>query len=65
MIARAESRTISWLGKKRWVVERSFSWLHQFKRLRTRYEVRADLHLGLMHLACAIICWRKLPGQPF
>ncbi|WP_375710447.1 IS5 family transposase [Propionibacterium freudenreichii] len=52
----------SGLGKKRWVVERSFAWLHQFKRLRTRYERQADLHLGLLHLACAIICWRKLPG---
>lgn len=55
----------SGLGTKRWVVERGFSWLHQFKRLRTRYEVRADLHLGLMNLACAIICWRKLPGRSF
>lgn len=55
----------SGLGKKRWVVERGFSWLHQFKRPRTRYEVRDDLHLALMHLACAIICWRKLPGNSF
>jgi hypothetical protein len=37
----------------------------QFKRQRTRYERPADLHLGLMHLARAIICWRKLPDQPF
>lgn len=51
----------SGLGTKRWVVERGFAWLHQFKRLRTRYEIRADLHLGLAQLACAIICWRKLP----
>jgi transposase len=27
------------LGKTRWVVERTFAWLHQFKRLRTRYAV--------------------------
>ncbi len=33
-------------GKTRWVVERTFAWLHQFKRLRIRYETRADLHLG-------------------
>lgn len=26
----------SGLGKVRWVVERTFAWLHQFKRLRTR-----------------------------
>ncbi|MET9443099.1 IS5 family transposase [Streptomyces sp. NPDC006610] len=38
----------SGLGRTRWVVERTFAWLHQFKRLRTRYEIRADLHLGLL-----------------
>ena len=50
----------SGLGKQRWVVERSFAWLHAFKRLRTRYERRADIHLGLMQLACALICYRRL-----
>ena len=50
----------SGLGKKRWVVERGFTWLHGFKRLRTRYERRADLHLALMQLACALICYRPL-----
>ena len=48
-------------GRTRCVVERSFAWLHQFKRLRIRYEVRADLHLGLLQLACALICYRTLP----
>ncbi|MFD7084469.1 IS5 family transposase [Streptomyces sp. NPDC059918] len=48
------------LGKTRWVVERTFAWLHQFKRLRIRYEIRADLHHGLLQLACSIICLRRL-----
>ncbi|GAA3021394.1 hypothetical protein Sfulv_59750 [Streptomyces fulvorobeus] len=48
------------LGNTRWVVERTFAWLHQFKRLRIRYEMRADLHLGLLQLACGIICLRRL-----
>jgi transposase len=26
------------LGKTRWVVERGLSWLHQFRRLRVRWE---------------------------
>lgn len=34
------------LGKVRWVIERGFAWLHAFKRLRTRYGRRADIHLG-------------------
>ena len=48
----------SGLGHVRWVVEQTFVWLHQFKRLRIRYEVRADLHLGLLQSACALICYR-------
>ncbi len=34
-------------------VERAFAWLHAFGRLRTRYERRADIHLGLLPLACS------------
>ena len=52
----------SGLGRHRWVVERGFAWLHAFKRLRTRYERRADIHLGLLQLACALICYRHLPS---
>ncbi|WP_425274813.1 transposase [Streptomyces viridosporus] len=44
----------------KWIVERTFAWLHQFKRLRIRYEIRADLHFGLLQLACSIICLRRL-----
>ena len=47
-------------GKTRWVVERVFAWLHQFKRLRIRYEIRTDLHQELLELACSLICLRRL-----
>lgn len=50
----------SGLGTKRWVVERTFAWLHRFRRLRVRFERRADLHEGLLHLGCAVICWQLL-----
>ncbi|MEU5459623.1 IS5 family transposase [Streptomyces globisporus] len=59
-IARRGAPHGSGLGKTRWVVERTFAWLHQFKRLRIRYEMRADLHLGLLQLACGITCLRNL-----
>ncbi|MFB7939248.1 IS5 family transposase [Streptomyces sp. NPDC056049] len=59
-IARRGTAHGSGLGKTRWVIERTFAWLHQFKRLRIRYERRADLHLGLHQLACSIICLRRL-----
>ncbi|CAL9641095.1 IS5 family transposase ISBugl2 [Streptomyces sp. enrichment culture] len=58
-IARRGAPHGSGLGKTRWVVERTFTWLHQFKRLRIRYEIRADLHQGLHQLACSIICLRR------
>lgn len=38
----------------------TFAWLHQFKRLRVRYERRADLHQRLLELASSIICLRRL-----
>jgi len=63
-IARRNTEHGSGLGAVRWVVERTFSWLHQYKRLRIRYEHRADIHHGLLQLACALICYRKLP-KPF
>jgi transposase len=60
LIARRNVPHGSGLGKVRWVVERSFARLHQFKRLRIRYERRADLHQGLLELACSLICLRRL-----
>jgi transposase len=50
----------SGLGVYRWVVERTLSWLHQFRRLRIRYERRPESHDAFMTLACALICWRFL-----
>jgi transposase len=47
----------SGLGKYRWVVERTIGWFHQFRRLRTRYERRADIHSGLCKLAASLICF--------
>ena len=44
----------SGLGKTRWVVERTLSWLHQFRRLRIRYERRSDIHQAFLTLSCAI-----------
>lgn len=37
-----------------------FAWLHNFRRLRTRYERLAELHLAFMKLGCAVICQRML-----
>ena len=49
------------LGRHRWVVERTFAWLNQFRRLRIRDERRADIHQAFLTLACALICFKALP----
>ncbi|MCC6347752.1 MAG: IS5 family transposase [Nitrospirales bacterium] len=43
---------------RRWVVERTHSWLNRFRRLLIRWEKRADTFLAMLHLACGIITWR-------
>jgi transposase len=47
----------SGLGVYRWVVERTLSWLHQFRRLRVRFERLPEIHEAFLSLACALICW--------
>jgi transposase len=50
----------SGLGKTRWVVERSIAWLHNFRRLKIRYERYDYIHEAFLSLACALICWSRL-----
>ena len=59
-IARRGTAHGSGLGVHRWYVERTIGWLHAFKRLRVRYERRADIHQALISLACSVICLRQL-----
>ena len=62
-IARRGTAHGSGLGRQRWVVERSFAWLHRFRRLLVRYERRADTHEAFLALACCIICFRRLKAS--
>jgi len=48
------------LGRYRWVVERTLTWLQHFRRLTVRYERRIDIHEGFLHLGCALICLNYL-----
>lgn len=43
---------------RRWVVERTHSWMNNFRKLRVRYEKKVANFEALLHLAIAIICWR-------
>lgn len=59
-IARRRTAHGSGLGKVRWVVERTLSWLRQFRRLRIRYERRLDIHEAFLTIGCLLICHRRL-----
>ena len=50
----------SGLGVHRYVVEQTIALLHWFRRLRTRWEIRDDIHHGFLTLATSLICWRRL-----
>jgi len=63
-IARRRAPHGSGLGKYRWVVERAEAWVHQFRRLKLRYERRPEVHEAFVALACAIICHNCLE-DPF
>jgi transposase len=41
--------------RRRWKVERSISWIKNFRRIVTRYEYHAHLFHGFVKLACLII----------
>jgi transposase len=61
-IARRGIESSEKLGRHRWVVERSLSWLYRFRRLTVRYERRADIHQAFLDLACSLICCNYLRG---
>jgi transposase len=46
--------------RRRWRIERLFSWLQGFRRVAVRYEFHADNFLGFLQLACIVLLLRHL-----
>ena len=44
---------------KRWVVERSASWLNKFRRLLIRWEKKAENYFALVQLAYCLTTYRR------
>lgn len=63
LLAKRRTPHGSGLGVHRWVVERTQSWLHQFRRLRIRYERRADIHEAFLTVGCILICHNCLKSS--
>lgn len=43
---------------RRWVVERTHSWMNRFRRILVRWEKLPETFIAMLHLACGIITWR-------
>lgn len=54
-----EKKTIPGYKARRWVVESCHSWLNRFRKLLVRYEKLTATYLAFVHLAAAIIAFRK------
>jgi hypothetical protein len=61
--ARRQIEHGSGLGRHRWVVERTFAWLHNRRRLLIRTDRRDDIHEAFLALACCLICWQQLENS--
>ena len=48
------------VGKRRWPVERTISWLKQYRRVGTRRERHQTNYQGFVTLACAMITYKQL-----
>lgn len=43
---------------RRWVVERTHSWMNRFRSVLIRWDKKVENYLGLLHLTCAFITYR-------
>ena len=55
---KAAKRDIPGYRARRWVVERTHSWLNRFRRLLIRWEKRVENYIAMLHFACAWITFR-------
>jgi transposase len=46
--------------KRRWIVERTFAWLGNFRRLVVRYDRSLTIYRAFFHVACFMIVLRRV-----
>ena len=44
---------------RRWVVERTHSWMNRFRRLLIRWEKKENNYIAILHFACAWITYKR------
>jgi transposase len=58
-IARRGMESSTRLGRHRWRVERSLSWLSCFRRLQVRWDRDSGRWFAFVLLACAVVCCNR------
>lgn len=48
---------------RRWVVERTHSWMNRFRRLLIRWEKKVENYEAMLHLASVMILYRLAVSQ--
>jgi len=59
-IARRGIESSARLGRHRWRVERSLSWLSCFRRLQVRWDRYSGRFFAFVLVACAVVCFGRL-----
>jgi transposase len=59
-IARRRVESSSRLGRHRWRIERTLSWLSCYRRLAVRWDRGSGRWFAFVLLACALVCFKRL-----
>ena len=58
-IKKRRRRRIPKYRARRWVVERTHSWMNRFRRLLIRWEKKEDNYIAILHFVCAWITYKR------
>jgi transposase len=62
-IARRGVESSTRLGRHRWRIERSLSWLSCFRRLQVRWDRDSGRWFAFVLVACAVVCCNRLSAR--
>jgi putative transposase len=55
-----EKQSVPGYRARRWVVERTHSWMNRYRRLLVRWEKKVANYIAMLHFACAPITFRAI-----
>jgi len=58
-VDQSKRKRISGYRARRWVVERTSSWMNRFRRLLIRWEKKKENYVAMLHIACAWITYHQ------